>query len=99
MVMRDMGYTSPHPSLLNREGDGWSEKGLPMNCLVAPAPRAVVELVKYGCNGECKRNCSCANNGLVSTPLCKCNAAGCSNHKEYHGHDQDEDMEEEEDFD
>ena len=27
MVMRDSGYTSPHPSLLNLEGDGWSEKG------------------------------------------------------------------------
>ena len=96
MVMRDRGYTSPHPSLPNLEGNGWSEKGLPIKCLVPPAPRAVVELVKCGCKGDCKGNCSCAKNGLACTPLCKCYAAGCSNHKDYHGDDQDEDTEEDE---
>ena len=30
MVMRDRGYTSPHPSFPNLEDDGWSEKGLPI---------------------------------------------------------------------
>ena len=45
--------------------------------------------------GECKGNCSCAKKGLACTPLCKCYAADCSNHKDYHGDDQDEDMEEE----
>ena len=57
MVMRDRGYTYPHPSLPNLEGNhGWSEKGLPIKCLVPPAPCAVVELVKCGCEGECKGN-------------------------------------------
>ena len=97
--MRDRGNTSPHHSLPNIEGNGWSEKGLPIKCLVPPAPRAVVELVKCGCKGECKRNCYCANNGLACPHLCKCHAAGCSDHKDYHEDDQDEDTEEEEDFD
>ena len=60
-----------------------------------PAPRDVVGLVKCGCNVECKGNCSYANNVLTCTPLCKCYAAGCSNHNDYHRDDQDEDMEEE----
>ena len=64
MVTRDKGYTSPHPSLPNIEGNGWSEKWLPMKCIVPPAPRAVVELVNCGCKGECKGDCYCANNGL-----------------------------------
>ena len=84
MVMRDKGYTSPHPSLPNIDGDGWSEKGQPIKCLVPPAPRAVVELVKCGCKGECKGNCFCAKNGLACTPLCKYYAAGCSNLIDYH---------------
>ena len=49
--MRDRGNTSPHHSLPNIEGNGWSEKGLPIKCLVPTAPRAVVELVKCGCKG------------------------------------------------
>ena len=76
-------------SLDDNEGNGWSEKGLPFKCLVPSAPRAVVELVKCGCKGECKGNCYRANNGLACAPLCKCYAAGCSNHKEYHRDDQD----------
>ena len=42
---------------------------------------------------------TCAKNGLACTPLCKCYAAGCGNLKDYHGDDQDEDTDEEEDFD
>ena len=99
MVMRDRGYTSPHPSLPNLEGNGWSEKGLPIKCIVPPALRAVVELVKCGCKGECEGNWSCANNGLAGTPLRKCYAAGCGKHKYYHGNDQYENTDEEEDFD
>ena len=88
MVMRDRGYTSPQHSLPDLDGNGWSEKRLPIKCLVPPAPHAVVELVNCGCKGECKGNCYCANNGLACTHL-------CSNHKDYHGDDQDEDTEEE----
>ncbi len=65
-------------------------------CLV---PRAVVELVKCGCKGECKGNCSCAKNVRACTRLCKCCAAGFNNNKDYHGDDQDEDTEKEGDFD
>ena len=72
MVMRDRGYTSPHPSLPNLEGNGWSEKGLPIKCLVPPAHRAEVELVKRVCKGECKGNCYCGKNGLACTPLSTC---------------------------
>ena len=97
MVMRDMGYTSPHPSLPTLEGNGWSEKWLPIKWLVSSAPRAVVELVKCGCKEECKGYCYCAKNGLACTPLYNCYAAGCSDHTDYHGDDQDGDTEEEED--
>ena len=38
MVVRDRGYTSPHLSLPNLEGNGWSEKGLPIKCLVTQHP-------------------------------------------------------------
>ena len=72
MVMRDRGYTSPHPSLPNLEGNGWSEKGLPIKWLIPPAPRAVVELVKRVCKGECKGNCYSGKNGLACTPLSTC---------------------------
>ena len=89
-VSRDGVYTSPHPSVPNLEDGGWSEKGLPTKCLVPPAPRAVVELVKCGCKRQCKWNGLGANNGLACTHLCKCYAA-----KHYHGDDHDEDMEEE----
>ena len=67
MVMRDRGYTSPQHSLPDLDGNGWSEKRLPIKCLVPPAPHAVVELVNCGCKGECKGNCYCANNGLACT--------------------------------
>ncbi len=77
-VMRDKGYTSPQLSLPRLRGNGWSEDELPIRCLVPPAPRAVIELVKCGCKGECKGNCSCAKNGLACTPLCKCYAEGCN---------------------
>ena len=35
-------------TLPNLEGNGWSEKGLPIKCLVPPVPRTVVELVTCG---------------------------------------------------
>ena len=94
--MRGNGYTSPHPSLpKNLEGNCWSEKGLPIKCLVPPAPHAVVELVKRVCKGECKGNCYSGNNGLACTHLCTGYAARCSNHNDYHGDYQDEDTVEE----
>jgi hypothetical protein len=59
------------------------------------AVSAVIEMVKCGCKGECKYkgNCSCANNGLASTPLCKCYSEVCSNQKEYHMDEEDDEEE------
>ena len=42
MIMRDRGFTSPHPSLPNVEGNGWSVKGLPIKCIIPTAPHGVV---------------------------------------------------------
>ena len=95
LVMRDRGYTSPHPSLPNLEGNSLAEKGMPIKCLVPPAPRAVIELAKRVCKGECKGNCYSGKNVLPCTLLCTCYAARCSNHKDYHEDDQDEDTVEE----
>lgn len=96
VVMRDKGYTSSQPSLPSLEGNGWSKEEMPVRCLVPPAPRAVIEMVKCGCKGECKGNCSCAKNELDCTPLCKCYAKGCRKQKDYYAN-EDEDEEEEED--
>jgi len=99
VTMRDKGYTSPNPSLPSLEGNGWTKDELPVRCLVLPAPRAVIEMVKCGCKGDCKGNCSCAKNELDCTPLCKCYAVGCSKQKDYSmNEDEEEGDEEEEDI-
>ena len=96
LAMRDKGYTSLHPWLPNLEDNGWSENGLPVTCLVPPAPCSVVEMVKCGCKKDCTRNCSCMRNSLVCTPLYKCYTGGCFNHRDYRA---DTDEEEEADSD
>ena len=51
---------------------------VPVMCLKEPAPKAVLEIVKCGCQGNCdSANCSCLRNGLSCTALCKC--SDCSN--------------------
>ncbi len=97
VAMRDKGYTTSQPSLPSLEGNGWSKEGMPVRCLVPPAPRAVIEMVKCGCTGECKGNCSCAKNDLDCTHLCKCYARGCSKQKDYYMHADEDENEDEED--
>ncbi len=69
-ILSELSWELVRAKQILRASNGWSEKGLPIKCLVPSAPRAVVELIKCGCKGECKGNCSCANNGLACTPLC-----------------------------
>ena len=78
-------YTQTHPELpdLTLTG-GWTRDGIsnalmPVYCLVPPAPKAVLELVKYGCNTGCSRAaCSCVHNQVPCTSLCKCSDACCN---------------------
>ncbi len=84
---RDKSYREPMPQLPPLEENGW-ESGIDgklsaVKCLNAPAPLAVLELVKCGCKGSChgKRNCSCQKNMVPCTPLCKC--SDCSNIEPY----------------
>ena len=78
-------YTQTHPDLpeLTLTG-GWTRDAktnalLPVYCLVPPAPKAVLELVKCGCNSGCNRTaCSCYKNHLPCSTLCQCSEA-CTN--------------------
>lgn len=82
VTMRDKSYQTNCPELPPIEENGWtSENGMyvPVRCLVLPAPRAVLELIKCGCKAGCKGRCSCSNNDLPCTPLCKCYGGDCAN--------------------
>ena len=82
IMMRDRSYQTNCPALPPIEENGWtSENGviLPVRCLALPAPRAVLELIKCGCKAGCKGRCSCSNNDLPCTPLCKCYSGDCAN--------------------
>ena len=85
VAARDNSYVTAHPVLPELTSSGWEKVGerfLPMRCLLPPAPKAILELVKCGCNpekGDCKGNCSCHKNKLPCTPLCKCYSNGCAN--------------------
>ena len=79
---RDKSYNTPHPSLPPLEHSGWQlqeDQYIPVRCLIGPAPKEVVELVKCGCTTNCEGRCSCVKNELNCTPLCKCYASGCGN--------------------
>jgi len=82
MSQRDKSHNTAKPLLPALEHNGWeiNTKGkyVPVMCLKEPAPKAVLELVKCGCQGNCdSANCSCLKNGLSCTALCKC--SDCSN--------------------
>ena len=79
--MRDKSYPSHSPDLPPLTESGWvyeDGKYKPLQNLL-PAPKAVVQLIKYGCKVECKGNCSCNKNNLPCTPLCKCANRECAN--------------------
>ena len=82
VTTRDKSYTTAHPNLPSLDVSGWEindGKYSPVRCLLPPAPKSVLELVKCGCDPKkgCKGHCSCLKNKLPCTPLCKCYTTGC----------------------
>ena len=72
-------YNTAHPELPAVTESGWVHGGhdtnihFPVYCLLPPAPIAVLELVKCGCNGVCnKKHCSCFKGSVPCTSLCQC---------------------------
>ena len=71
-------YKQPHPVLPDLTESGWTRDEStntlsPVYCLIPPAPKAILELVKCGCKGNCSKNiCSCFKNNVPCTPLCQC---------------------------
>ena len=94
--MRDKSYTKTCPELPPITENGWSIEGgnfLPVKCLELPAPKAVLELVKCGCKTGCEERCSCSNNMLPCTPLCKCYGEDCQNQRREEIEESDEEEE------
>ena len=82
ITMRDKSYKETCPQLPPISNNGWIIEGeniRPLKCLELPAPKAVLELVKCGCKSGCGVRCSCSNNMLPCTPLCKCYGGECPN--------------------
>lgn len=96
VAMRDKSYTIPHPYLPPLEDNGWiavNQRYDPVRCLCKPAPEAVLELIKCGCQASCKGNCSCKKNSLPCTALCKCHKSDCANLPDYRMmEDEDDDI-------
>ena len=72
-------YHQTHPELPSLTESGWTKEKYgnvlcPVHCLVPPAPRAILELIKCGCKaGDCSTNqCLCYKNRLPCTSLCTC---------------------------
>jgi len=77
MSQWDKSYITTKPVLpaLEHHGRKINSKGeyVPVMCLKERAPKAILELVKCGCQGNCdSANCSCLRNGLSCTALCIC---------------------------
>src|SRR5271163_337784 len=69
----------PSPSDYGWNFDETTKSFLPVRCLLAPAPTAMLDLVKCGCKIGCKGNCSCRNNTIPCTELCGCVGYTCNN--------------------
>ena len=100
VCMRDKSYGVAHPSLPSLIACGWEkveDKYIPLRCLLPPAPKSVLELVKCGCDPQkgCKGNCSCKKNELPCTPLCKCYTVGCKLFPKYTRNTKDVEEEDE----
>ena len=78
-------YTSPNPILPATTESGWvrnpkTSAFSPIYCLLPPAPVAVLELIKCGCDTNCSKNiCSCFKGRVPCTSLCKCSDDECLN--------------------
>jgi hypothetical protein len=69
--------TVPNPVLPPPENYGWKLDGqalMPVMTTIAPAPHAIIELVKCGCKtSRCAtQQCKCRSNNLKCTDLCAC---------------------------
>jgi len=51
----------------------------PVRCLNAPAPEAVLYLIKCRCKSGCERRCSCHINNIPCTEVCGCWVFTCNN--------------------
>lgn len=77
-------YNQTHPVLPELTESGWTRDVttnvlLPVYCLLPPAPAAILELVKCGCDGDCSnRMCTCFRSNVPCTSLCQCSDE-CSN--------------------
>ena len=79
-------YSSTHPDLPALTDCGWrlDEKDgslKPVLCLLPPAPKSIIELVKCACKAgdTCGPRCSCKRAKLPCTSMCKCSHRGCTN--------------------
>ena len=73
-----------HPSLPSPVDCGWkldNGRFVPVRCVNAPAPEALIKLVKYGCKKGCKETVAVAtrNNNIPCKELCGCSEYECSN--------------------
>ena len=57
---------------------------MPVMTTQLPAPKAVLDFVKYGCKTGCKtKRCSCVEARNYCTPLCKCYEDDCENKERF----------------
>ena len=77
ITMRDKSYQTICPSTNRRE---WIESEEWTVCMCQPCVLlSLLELIKCGCEAGCRGWCSCSNNRLLFTPLCKCYGGNCEN--------------------
>ena len=72
LVWKECGASWPDlPALTSH---GWSQDGDRLQAILTtllPAPKAVLELVKCGCKGNCiTMSCSCKSHNLKCTDMC-----------------------------
>ena len=63
VAMRDKSYKTSNPCLPPMEENGWiflGEEHTPVKCLYKPAPVAVLQLIKCGCQASCKCKGQCS---------------------------------------
>ena len=86
---------SANPRELIPEENGWERDDtgelIPKLSDQIPAPEAIIELCLCGCTSGCITNkCSCKNNKLGCTDMCRCE--NCKNNKNEMEEDEDMDV-------
>jgi len=59
---------------------------------VAPAPKAVLHLIKCGCKSGCEGRCSCHKNNIPRTEFCGCWVFTCNNKTSQPGINEEKDV-------